>query len=155
MKHRLALEIAVVFSLIAIIDLPSTWAVLGEAGSSVETDRRALAGQLRLIPAQRYTIQEITTSELAVREYVSGETVFAVAWGGRRPPSLVVLLGAYFQEYQEASAAAASVGPGRRGGTRIQALHVVVETGGHAGNVRGRAYVPSLLPPGVTIEMIQ
>ncbi|HEX9136747.1 MAG TPA: DUF2844 domain-containing protein [Nitrospirota bacterium] len=155
MKHRLALEMAVAFSLIAIIDLPRTWAVLGEAASSVETDRLALAGQLMMIPAQRYTIQEITTSDLTVREYVSGDTVFAVAWRGRRPPNLVSLLGAYFQEYQEASAAAASTGPLRRKGTRIQAPHVVVETGGHARDVRGRAYLPSLLPPGVTTEMIQ
>ena len=155
MKHRLALEMAVAFSLIAIIDLPRTWAVLGEAASSVETDRLALAGQLKMIPAQRYTIQEITTSDLTVREYVSGDTVFAVAWRGRRPPNLVSLLGAYFQEYQEASAAAASTGPLRRKGTRIQAPHVVVETGGHARDVRGRAYLPSLLPPGVTTEMIQ
>ena len=155
MKHRLALEMVVVFSLIAIIDLPRTWAVLGEPASSVEADRLTLAGQLKIIPAQHYTIQEITTSDLAVREYVSGDTVFAVAWRGRRPPHLVSLLGAYFQEYQEASAAAASTGPVWRGGTRIQASHVVVETGGHTGDVRGRAYISSLLPPGVTTEMIQ
>lgn len=155
MKHRLALEMAVAFSLIAIIDLPSTWAVLGEAASSVETDRVALAGQGRMIPSARYTIQEITASDLTVREYLSGDTVFAVAWRGRRPPNLVSLLGAYFQEYQEASAAAASTGPPMRKGTRIQAPRVVVETGGHARDVRGRAYLPSLLPQGVTIEMIQ
>ena len=69
MKHRLALEMAVAFSLIVIIDLPRTWAVLGEPVSAVETDRVALAGQLSMIPAQLYTIQEITTSELVVREY--------------------------------------------------------------------------------------
>ena len=115
MKHRLALEMAVAVSLIMIIDLPRAWAVLGEAVSSVETDRVALAGQLSMIPAQLYTIQEITTSEIVVREYVSGDTVFAVAWRGRRPPNLVSLLGSYFQEYQEAAAAAASNGPRMRG----------------------------------------
>lgn len=155
MKHRLVLEIVVVCSLIAIIDLPSTWAVLGESASSVETDRLAMAGQSKVIQAQHYTIQEITTSDFVVKEYVSGNTVFAVTWRGRRPPDLTSLLGAYFQEYQEASTAAASTGPRRRGGTRIQAPHVVVETGGHAGDVRGRAYLPSLLPPGVTTELIQ
>ena len=109
MKHRLALELAIAVSLIMIIDLPSTWAVLGEPVSSVETDRVALAGQLSMIPAQLYTIQEITTSELVVREYVSRNTVFAVAWRGRRPPNLVSLLGSYFQEYQEAAAAACRI----------------------------------------------
>jgi hypothetical protein len=138
-----------------IIDLPRTWAVLGEAAGSVEMDRVALAGQLRLIPAQFYTIQEITTSEFVLSEYVSGNTVFAVAWRGKRPPNLVSLLGSYFQEYQDASAAAASSGPMRRGMSHIQGAHVVVETGGHPGDVRGRAYIPSLLPPGVTKEMIQ
>jgi len=155
MKHRLALEMVVIFGLIAIIDLPNTWAVLGEPASSVETDRLALAGQSKMIQAQHYTVQEITTSDLVVKEYVSGNTVFAVAWRGRRPPNLTSLLGAYFREYQEASAAAASTGPGRRRGTRIQAPHVMVEMGGHAGDVRGRAYLPSLLPPGVTTELIQ
>ena len=155
MKHRLALEMAVAFSLIVIIDLPTTWAVLGEPVSAVETDRVALAGQLSMIPAQLYTIQEITTSELVVREYVSRDTVFAVAWRGRRPPNLVSLLGSYFQEYQEAAAAGASNGPRMRRMTRIQGARVVVETGGHPGDIRGRAYIPSLLPSGVTKEMIQ
>jgi hypothetical protein len=155
MRHRLALEIVVIVSLIAIIDLEKTWAVLGEPASSVETDRLAMAGQFKMIQAQHYTIQEITTSDFVVKEYVSGNTVFAVAWRGRRPPDLTSILGTYLQEYQEASAAAASTGPRRRRGTRIQALHVVVETGGHAGDVRGRAYLPSLLPPGVTPELIQ
>jgi len=152
MKHRLALEMAVAFSLIVIIDLPTTWAVLGEPVSAVETDRVALAGQLSMIPAQLYTIQEITTSELVVREYVSRDLVFAVAWRGRRPPNLVSLLGSYFQEYQEAAAAVASNGPRMRGMTRIQGARVVVETGGHPGDIRGRAYIPSLLPSGVTKE---
>jgi len=155
MKHRLALEMAVAFSLIVIIDLPRAWAVLGDPVSSVETDRVALAGQLSMIPAQLYAIQEITTSELVVREYVSNDTIFAVAWRGSRPPNLVSLLGSYFQEYQEAAAVAASHGPRMRGMTRILGFHVVVETGGHPGDVRGRAYIPSLLPPGVTKEMIQ
>lgn len=155
MNHRLALEMAVAVSLIMIIDLPRTWAVLGEPVSSVETDRVALAGHLSMIPAQLYTIQEITTSELVVREYVSRDTVFAVAWRGRRPPNLVSLLGSYFREYQEAAAAAASIGPRMRGMTRIQGSRVVVEAGGHPGDIRGRAYLPSLLPSGVTNEMIQ
>ena len=154
MKHRLALEMAVAFSLIVIIDLQRTWAILGEPASSVETDRVALAGQFRMIPAQLYTTQEITTSELVLREYVSGDTVFSVVWRGSRPPNLVSLLGSYFQEYQEASAAASN-GPRMRGMTRIQGSRVVVETGGHPGDVRGRAYIPSLLPLGVTKEMLR
>lgn len=152
--HRLALEMAVAISLIMIIDSPRTWAVLGEPASSVETDRVALAGHLSMAPTQQYIIQEITTSELVVREYVFGDTVFAVAWRGRRPPNLVSLFGSYFQEYQEAATAASS-GPRMRGMTHLQGPHVVVETGGHPGDIRGRAYLPSLLPSGVTKEMIQ
>ena len=155
MNHRLALEMAVAVSLIMIIDLPRTWAVLGEPVSSVETDRWALSGQLSMTSTQLYTIHEITTSELVVREYVFRDTIFAVAWRGTRPPNLVSLLGAYFQEYQEAAAAAAANGPRIRGMTRIQGARVVVETGGHPGDIRGRAYIPSLLPSGVTEEMIQ
>jgi hypothetical protein len=155
MKQWLALEMAVAVSLIITIDLPRAWAVLGEPVSSVETDRVALAGELSMIPTRLYTIQEIITSELVVTEYVSRDTVFAVAWRGRRPPNMVSLLGSYFQEYQEAAATAAANGPGMRGMTRIQGSRVVVETGGHPGVIRGRAYIPSLLPSGVTKEMIQ
>jgi hypothetical protein len=155
MKHRFALQMAVAISLIMIIDLPRAWAALGEAASSVETDRVAFDGRLNIIQAELYSIQEITTSELVVREYVFGDTVFAVAWRGTRPPNLVSLLGGYFREYQEAAAAAAANGPRMRGVTRIQGAHVVVEAGGHPGDIRGRAYIPSLLPSGVTKEMIQ
>ena len=155
MKHRFALQMAVAISLIMIVNLPRAWAALGEAANSVETDPVALAGQLNIIPAQSYAIQEITTSELVVREYVFADTVFAVAWRGRRPPNLVSLLGSYFQDYQEAASAAAANGPRMRGVTRIQGAHVVVETGGHPGDIRGRAYIPALLPSGVTKEMIQ
>jgi hypothetical protein len=140
MKHRLALEMAVAVSLIMIIDLPRAWAALGEAASSVETDRVALAGQLNMVQAQLYTLQEITTSELVVREYVFGDMVFAVAWRGTRPPNLVSLLGSYFQEDQEAAAAvAASNGPRMRGMTRIQGARVLVAAGAHPGAIRGRA----------------
>ncbi len=155
MKHRRIVELAVALSLLAIMDAPSTWAVLGEAAPSIETDRLALAGTVKTLPAQRYTVQEITSPDVTVREYVSGETVFAVVWRGRRPPNLVPLLGAYFQEYQEASTHAVARGPVRRGGIRIQAPHVTVETGGHARDIRGRAYLPALLPAGVTAEMLQ
>lgn len=155
MTHRRIVEMAVALSLIAMMDVPHTWAALGEAASSVEADRLALAGLVKTLPTQRFTIQEITASDVTVREYVSGETVFAVVWRGRRPPNLVPLLGAYFQEYQEAATSAVSRGPVRRGGTRIQAPHVVVETGGHARDIRGRAYLPALLPAGVTAEMLQ
>ena len=154
MKHRHALELAIAFSLILILDLPRTWAVLGEPASSVVMDRVALAGQLSITTAPLYTIQEITTSELVLREYVSRDTVFAVAWRGQRPPNLVSLFGSYFQEYQEAATAASSE-PRMRGMTHLQGPHVVVETGGHPGDIRGRAYLPSLLPSGVTKEMIQ
>ena len=155
MKNRVALEMAVAVSLIMTIDLPRAWAVLGEPVSSVEMDRVAIAGQLSMNSRQLYTIHEITTSELVVTEYASRDTVFAVAWKGRRPPNLVSLLGSYFLEYQEAAAAAAANGSRLRGMTRIQGSHVVVETGGHPGDIRGRAYIPSLIPSGVTKEIIE
>ena len=154
MKRRRALELAIAFSLILFLDLPRTWAVLGEPASSVETDRVALAGHVSLTITPLYTIQEITTPEFVVREYVSRDTIFAVAWTGRRPPNLVSLFGSYFQEYQEAATAASS-GPRMRGMIRLEGPHVMVETGGHPGDIRGRAYLPSLLPSGVTKEMIQ
>jgi hypothetical protein len=49
--------------------------------------------------------QFVTTNGVTVREYTAPSgAVFGVAWQGRRPPDLRVLLGPYYPEYASASA---------------------------------------------------
>jgi hypothetical protein len=128
-------------------------AVLGAGAESVEADQSALGGERSEVTHSRFTVEAITTAAgIAVNEYVSSPgTVFAVSWRGPRHPVLSLLLGPYFPEYQ----AAANQPATHRRGLRIQTGNVVVDTGGHPGDLWGRAYLPALLPSGVGAEAIQ
>ena len=147
-------------------------ATLGGSAESIAADQQALGGQVQR-SAQRpgstgeqalqqqtpapygaaYTIEQISTPRgEAVKEYLSPSgTVFAVTWRGPRPPDLSQLLGSYFTDYQTAVASQRA----QRGHLRIQSPNLVVESSGHVRDLRGRAYDPSLLPPGVSVDEIQ
>jgi Protein of unknown function (DUF2844) len=133
-------------------------ATLGESAQSIVADHRVLGGQVQAFGPQpsspnSYIVEQISTpAGVTVNEYVSSSgTVFAVSWRGPRPPDLPQLLGPYFTQYQ--TAAAASHRQRRHLVLKTQGL--VVETGGHMRDIRGRAYIPSLLPPNVSTEEIQ
>ena len=128
-------------------------AVLGAGIESVAGDQSALGGERSEITRSGFTVEAITTAAgIVVNEYASGAgTVFAVSWRGPRHPDLSLLLGPYFAEYQ----AAANQPATHRRGLRIQTGNVVVETGGHPGDLWGRAYLPAQLPSGVGAEDIQ
>lgn len=130
-------------------------ASLGGTADSVEADRKAL-GAARGATAQRagYAVQEIETGGAAIREYVSAAgVVFAVAWNGLAHPDLEVLLGSRAADWRAADRATPRV-PGRRQRT-VAAPNVVVETWGHMRALRGRAWDPTLLPPGVKPDDIR
>jgi hypothetical protein len=93
------------------------------------------------------------TSSGIVKEFVSPSgVVFAFTWKGLVHPDLRVLMGSYFSEYQ-----AESIHQPRSPGSRhqqVRTAHVIVEKGGHMRAVRGRAYVPNLIPTGVKLDEI-
>jgi hypothetical protein len=144
-------------ALATLFPVPFASAVLGGLPGSVEVDHSPLAGTIRVIPASGYTIQELTSPDLVVREYVSSVSgkVFAVSWTGRRSPDLPALLAAYFVEYETALAGREGRPSRPRGVTRVETSRLVVEAGGHMGSIWGKAYLPSQLPPGVKPEAIQ
>jgi len=125
-------------------------AALGEAESSVARDGEAL-GMARQPAAARAgaAVHELSSPTVSVREFLTpAGTVFAVAWSGVTHPDLAVLLGAYHAEYR-----AAAAGPRTgRGPRHLEAGRVVVETWGHARALHGLAYLPALLPAGVTLD---
>jgi hypothetical protein len=128
-------------------------ATLGEPEASVDGDGRALAMD-RQPPVVRgaTAVHELRAPTCSVREFVSPSgTVYAVAWSGLARPDLGALLGAYHAEYRAAAAAAAPV----RGPRRVEAQNVVVETWGHARSLHGRAWVPALVPAGVSLDDVQ
>jgi hypothetical protein len=166
-KAILALGVFIVFQ------APVTaMATLGGPAQSIVVDQQALGGQVRMLNQPQsltgqqalkeqspvpsnpaYTVEQISTPNgVTVNEYLSPSgTVFAVSWRGPRPPDLSQLFGSYFAEYQTA---AASPQPQRRH-LLIRTENLVVETGGHMRDLRGRAYLPALLPTGVSTDEIQ
>jgi len=130
-------------------------AALGEPASSVSTDRRALSAvQQATTQHAAFRVEELTSHANVVREYVSPSgVIFAVAWRGMTHPDLGALLGSYASEYRNATSGRART-PGRPS-RRTATDHLVVETWGHMRDLQGRAYLPSLMPPGVTADDIR
>lgn len=130
-------------------------AALGEPAASVAVDRKALSATQRAATIRKgYTVQELVTGGNTVREYIAPSgIVFAVAWNGISHPDLTPLLGTYVTEYKQALRQA----PRQRGQRRsqVRAARVIVEKWGHMRNLQGRAYVPALIPEGVSSDDIK
>lgn len=102
---------------------------------------------------ERFTVQaQQLPTGTAVREYVapSGK-VFAVVWEGPVLPDLQQLLGNYFPQYF----AVANSGKAGRGPLTIEQPDLVVQSSGRMRAFFGKAYVPQLLPQGVSMDEIQ
>jgi hypothetical protein len=138
----------------ALAAAPPARAALGEPESSVARDREALAAVARATTQRAtYSVHELERGGTIIREYVSPQgIVFAVTWGGLATPDLDMLLGSYAAEYEEARKQKAPA-KGKRA-QRVVADHVVVERWGHMRDLHGRAYVPDLVPEGVTADEI-
>jgi hypothetical protein len=129
-------------------------AVLGEPAASVRADQATMAGSsMTSTTRANYSVEQIGTPwGTVVNEYLSPDgLVFAISWRGPRPPDLSQMLGSYFSDYQ----AALNQSHQMRRQLRVKSATVVVETGGHMRDLWGRAYVPSLIPSGVTTEEIR
>lgn len=132
-----------------------TQAMLGESTDSVKSDREALSAEWSAITVRNgYTVHEIESDSTTVREYVSPSgVVFAIAWNGLVHPDLTHLLGSYASEYQRALKQTPRQPDRRR--LRVKSDGVVVEKWGHMRNLQGRAYLPALIPPGVSVDEIE
>ena len=135
----------------------SQWAhaALGGSADTITADRKALqAVHHGTTPHKGYTVEEIVSDATAVREYVSSSgVVFGIAWNGYVHPDLTQLLGSYWGEYSAAQQKAA-----RKFGRKRQPLttdNIVVEKWGHMRNLQGRAFVPGLIPAGVSVNEIK
>ncbi|BDG05094.1 DUF2844 domain-containing protein [Anaeromyxobacter oryzae] len=128
-------------------------ATLGEPQATVDRDREALAMVRGPATARSgVTVHELRGATVVVREFADPSgTVFAVTWAGLARPDLAPLLGTYDHEYR----AAASGPRNGRGPRRVRSAHLVVETWGHARDLHGRAYVPSLVPQRVNLDEVR
>lgn len=135
----------------------SAFASLGGTVSSVEADR--VHTQSALVRIQRtgnYSVHEmLSPTGTTVREfYGSDGVVFGVAWDGEFAPDLRQLFGGYFDQYQRAAQTARRVYR-TRGRAAIDDSGLVVYATGHTRSSSGVAYVTSLLPAGVTADVVK
>jgi hypothetical protein len=130
-------------------------ASLGGNVSSIESDRVQMNASIKLMQHDIYDVHEIQApGGTVVDEYVSPEgKVFAVTWHGQFPPQMQQILGTYFQQYSAALQAQPKTYGHRP--LDIQEPGLVVQTGGHMRAHFGRAYIPDLLPQGMTASQIQ
>jgi hypothetical protein len=114
----------------------------------VASDQRHLGGERRSIAADAFSVEEIRSAMgTVVREYVGpAGQVFALSWRGPVRPDLRHLLGEHFAAFERASRSTARV----RGPLVVRTGPLVVEMGGHVRDFHGRAYLPALLPDGVS-----
>lgn len=128
---------------------------LGDTAASVESDRVSMKGQMRARSEAGYSVQEITAAAgTVVEEYVSpAGIVFAVSWSGPAKPNLQQTLGTYFTEYQTATKAQRVQIGQHRGHNHLEVRtpSLIVHAGGHMREYFGFAYVPSLMPPNVSV----
>src|ERR1017187_6573111 len=128
---------------------------LGGDADSVSADSVKLKGQLVSMPMLQYNGHDITiASGTVVHEYLSpAGKVFAVTWQGPTPPDLRQLFGSYFEPFR--SAAAAQSRPGGHRQLSIVQFDFVVQASGYVRAFQGKAYVPSLVPAGVSVAELE
>ena len=132
-------------------------ATLGEGEDSIEHDRSTVSKSARRHQPRvgsKFTVHEIVNGNNTIREYVSRRgTIFAVAWNGFSHPDLTSLLGNYWREYSDEQNAAPKKHD--RGQREIKTSNIVVEKGGHMRALFGKAYIPELLPRGMSADEIK
>lgn len=128
-------------------------ATLGGSVDSVAADQSKFHAKRAVVDKQDYTIHEITSDDgTLIREYVTpAGKVFGVSWSGPTIPDLTQLLGTYNTEFQNSLRSRR----GRRNVAIVRNPDLVVESTGHTRAFHGRAYLNSMLPSGVTQDVVQ
>lgn len=130
-------------------------AELGGNAATVQTDQVQMKAKVMHTTTStlNYSVQQFKTPVgVIVKEFISTSgTVFAISWQGPLMPDMQQLLGQYFGQYVSAA-------KNNRSGhshLSIQQADLVVQSGGHMRAFSGVAYIPSLMPAGVTITQLQ
>jgi uncharacterized protein DUF2844 len=128
-------------------------AALGGTADSVEADRVSMKGLTRPAPTTALQKQELQLpSGTVVTEYLRSDgVVYAVTWRGPSLPNLRQILGDYFANYQDAARQPVV----RHRLVRVESPNIVIESSGKMRAFVGRAWVPSMLPSGVTAADIE
>ncbi len=122
-------------------------AALGGTADSVEADRVSMKGlALQGAGAAQQRILQLPSGTVVTEFLSANGLVYAVTWHGPSMPNLRQILGNYFANYQTAARSPVV----RRRLVRLNSPEIVIESSGHMRAFVGRAWVPSMLPSGVT-----
>ena len=144
------------FFLLLILAPLSAFSALGDKVSTPSAVQAKSTTNSTFTVAPVYTVQETKYDGGSYREYIYNGQVFAVAWRGTVHADPAKILGHYHSNFKIAqknyqhSPTRAFKKP-----THMQEQDFVYETYGHMGDVRGRAYIPSLLPDSVQLRDLQ
>lgn len=144
------------FIVLLVLAAPTlTWAELGGNAASVQTDQVQMkAGAIHsATTGAKFSMQQYQTSNgCTIKEFMTPSgTVFAVRWEGPLMPNLRQLLGQYFSDYVNA----AKNHHGSHSHFSIQQSDLVMQSMGYMRAFSGIAYIPSLMPAGVTAAQLQ
>lgn len=154
--HRAGVLLQVLAAGAALAASSAALAALGADVASVAADRVALTAQQRITATLQYDLHEISSGAQTVHEYVSRQgQVFAVTWRGPVPPNMRQLLGEYFARFQSAAVAAHQQSPGQHRQFQLAQPDLVIVSSGRLRDFRGIAYLPTLMPAGVTVGELQ
>lgn len=141
-----------------IISIP-VFATLGDAPNPSLSPKTNLYHQRASAPpvSPFYTVTQSAYGGGMVREYANTQgIVFAITWIGMSPLQPQEYFGAHVSSYN--NAVARSLATPRNGFRKPKVIikddDFVHESFGHMGAIRGRAYVPSLIPTGVQLDEI-
>jgi len=131
------------------------WATLGQIEGSVSVDQQHLRSEDLVQSFQAYKVHQLTTTNgTIVREYVSPKgLVFGVAWQAPFMPDMHQLLGDYVTALQSATQAQTQIQ--RRRSLIIKTNDFVFLSAGRLRFYTGRAYVPSMIPGNVSVEVVK
>jgi len=131
------------------------WATLGQIEGTVSVDQQHLRSEDLVQSFQAYKVHQLTTTNgTIVREYVSPKgLVFGVAWQAPFMPDMHQLLGDYVTALQSATQAQTQIQ--RRRSLIIKTNDFVFVSAGRLRFYTGRAYVPSMIPGNVSVEVVK
>ena len=154
-SHLAAARAGALLALLVLLALPAVAdAALGEPAASVPADSVRFKASVRVLgTSAAYTVHELSLpTGTVVHEFLnSAGTVFAVSWRGPFMPDLQALLGRYFATYASAPRSTGS----NRTHLAIDAGNLVMRASGHQRAFSGLAYLPQLLPAGLSAGELQ
>ena len=124
--------------------------------ATVQSKSQAVVSQKMKITAKTsslgaaYSVREIANDARVMREFVDSEgTAFAVAWKGEGRPDFTEVFGDYYSKYKQAMQTTLRRD---RNHLAVNSSDIVVKNSAMGTRMKGFAYIPSLLPPGVAAE---